>query len=242
MTSAHSKRPWLTAALVFVAMGCQTESASDLTTSQIVADISATATGSGQTNVNATFRTGELTLTFIELTSDDVLQAKTGTTTQTLSQFSLLGVTTYGTTMPVDADGTSFTVSLTRKKDSGAPSSVATLPPAFTVSPVSGTFSRADAGPTFDWSPAAADPMSLLITGSCIDDVSESIPANATSFAIAAGTLKKRTVVDGGTPPGDDCDATAAISRNRPGTLDPAYGNGTIVGTQARSVTFSTVP
>jgi hypothetical protein len=242
MPPAHVKRPYFTAALVLVAMSCQTESASTLATAKIVADISATATGTGQTNVAATFRTGELTLTFIELTTDDVLQAKTGTTTQTLSELSLLGVTTYGTTMPVDADGTAFTVSLTRQKDSGAPSSIATLPPAFTVTPLTGSFSRAASGPTLAWSPAAADSMSVLITGSCIDDVTESIPANATSLAIAAGTLKKRTVVDGGTPPDDDCDATAAISRNRPGTLDPGYGNGTVVGTQARSVTFSTTP
>jgi hypothetical protein len=40
----------------------------------------------------------------------------------------------------------------------------------------------------------------------------------------------------------DSCTATVNVERNRAGTLDPAYGGGTAVGTQERSVTFTTVP
>lgn len=229
--------------LVLIAiMACSTESASNLATSGIYADISATASGSGSTNVGATFRTGPLSLTFIQLTSDDSLTVSSGTTTKTLSEASLLGVVTYSASVPVDAAGSQFTVSLQRKKDSGAPSSVATLPPAFTLTPLSGTFSRADAGPTLDWAPGSAEAMSLKITGSCINDFSVNLPANTTTYSVAAGALQLRMSPDGGAAAGSNCDATAQVDRTLTGSLDKGFGGGSVLGIQRRTTTFGTAP
>src|SRR5207244_1356489 len=99
------------------------------------------------TAVSATFRKGATSLTFLQLTADDKVTASAGAQSQDLKELSLLGVVTYSASLPVDADGTEVTVALARKKDSGAPSSLATLPNAFTVDPLSGTFSRGTAGP-----------------------------------------------------------------------------------------------
>jgi hypothetical protein len=228
--------------LLFSLLACQTESASDFTTSEITADISAVATGSGSTTVGATFRKGALSLTFIELTSDDTLTVTSGSSSKTLSELSLLGLVTYSASMPVDAAGTQFTVALARKKDSGAPSSVATLPPAFTLTQTSGTFSRADAGPTFDWTPGSTEPMNLLISGNCINDLAVQLPANSTMYSVAAGALSVKTSPDGGTPGGTTCDATATVDRNLTGSLDKGYGGGSVIGTQRRTTTFGTAP
>jgi hypothetical protein len=238
--SPQHRLSYLALAVLFA---CQTESASDFATSAINADISATATGNGSTTVGATFRKGPLSLTFLELTSDDTLQVTSGTTTKTLSETSLLGLVTYSASVPVDTDGAMFTVSLQRKKDSGAPSSVATLPPAFTLTQVSGTFSRADAGPSFDWSPASDLSSQLTITGNCINDFSVALPANATSYSVAAGALTKRAPAsDGGTQIPDDCDATAQVDHSLTGSLDKGYGGGSVVGIQRRTTTFGTAP
>jgi hypothetical protein len=232
----------LSFAVVAMFFGCQTVSASDFKTSEITANMSATSTGDGTTTVNATFRKGAISLTFIELTSDDTLTATSGQTTKTLSETSLLGLVTYSANLPVDGEGTQFIVSLARKKDSGAPSSVATLPTAFTLEPVSGTFSRADAGPTFNWSPGGTDTMTLSISGDCIDTYATTLPDSATTYALSAGVLHKRTNPDGGTAVGDNCDATATLDRTKNGTLDSAFAGGSMQGVQRRTATFGTAP
>jgi hypothetical protein len=221
---------------------CKTESISEVATNEVTANITATTLGDGGTDVNATFRKGAASLTFLQLTSDDSVSATTGSTTQKLTELSLLGVVTYGSHFSADAEGTTFTVALTRKKDDGAPNSTATLPTAFEMTPLTGTYSRADAGPNIEWSNAGTDPMSLRISGPCIDPLTPTLSSGTTSYQVAAGALKKRMQTDGGAVVADDCVATAELSRSRAGTLDTGYANGSISGIQRRSVSFTTAP
>jgi hypothetical protein len=240
---AHMRTP-LFCALLVLAAACRTESASEFETKQITANITAKATGSGSTDVSATFRKGSALLTFLQLTSDDEVKVTSGSQSAELKEFSLLGVVTYSASLPIDAQGTSFTVSLARKKDSGAPSSVATLPEAFTVDPLTGSFSRAAAGPTIRWSNAGSDPMKLSISGSCIDELDADLSSGATEYAVAAGAIKKRmqTGADGGTQIPDNCSVNAVVRRERAGMLDTGFAGGTAVGVQERSVSFTTTP
>ncbi|MBL8953276.1 MAG: hypothetical protein JNK82_21030 [Myxococcaceae bacterium] len=231
-------------ALLSLAAACRTESISEVETRDITANITATGSGTGSTNVAATFRKGN-SLTFLQLTSDDDVKVTQGGTTTELTEFSLLGVVSYSASVPVDAEGTQFTVALTRKKDSGAPSSVATLPGAFTIDALTGSFSRAAAGPTIRWSSAVgADPMTLSIEGPCIDNFSANLASGATDYTVAANALKKKmaSTTDGGTAVPDSCTVTAQIARERAGTRDPGYGGGTVLGIQRRSVDFTTAP
>ncbi len=230
-------------AAVLLVMACRTESISEYATNEITANIGATSTGTGSTNVSATFRKGQ-SLTFLQLTADDDVKVTTGGTTTALKETSLLGVVTYSASVPVDAEGTQFTVALTRKKDSGAPSSVATLPNAFTVNALTGQFSRAAAGPTLKWSNAGTDPMKLQISGSCIDTFEANLTSGSTEYTVAANALKKRSAssADGGTQIPDSCSATAQIDRERDGTRDPAYAAGTVTAIQRRTVDFTTAP
>src|SRR6185295_15699325 len=115
---------------------------------------------------------------------------------------------------------------------------------AFDMTPLGGSYSRADAGPDIVWSNAGTDPMTLRISGTCIEPLTPTLASGATSYPVAAGALKKRTTTsaDGGTAVADECVATAELSRTRAGTLDVGYANGSIAGIQRRSVSFTTVP
>src|SRR5262245_45783114 len=107
-------------AALLLGAACRTESISEFETKQVTANITAVSAGTGSTEVAATFRKGA-SLTFLQLTADDDVKVTTGSTTVDLREHSLLGVVTYTASVPVDAQGTPFTVALTRAKDSGAP-------------------------------------------------------------------------------------------------------------------------
>jgi hypothetical protein len=149
----------LLCAIVVLAAACRTESLSTVETKDVHANIGATARGTGSSSVNATFRKGAASLTFLQLTADDDVKVAAGSTTADLKETSLLGVVTYSASVPVDAEGTQFTVSLARGKGTSAPSTVVTLPNAFTLDPLTGSFPRASSGPTIRWSNAGTDPM-----------------------------------------------------------------------------------
>ena len=237
--------PRLAPVLLFAAASCHTESLSDFATSAVTASITALTKGDGSTNVTATLREGPTSLTFLQLTSDDALAVTSGTT-QRMTELSLLGVVSYSASMPLDAEGTTFTVALTRKKDSGAPHSVMTLPAGFTLASLaSASYSRADAGPTVGWSPASSQPMELSFSGNCIDDFSDSAPASSASYSLPAGALHKRTAQatpDGGQAVPDTCAVTVDVDRVLSGTLDPGYAGGDASGIQRRSASFQSGP
>jgi hypothetical protein len=90
---------------------------------------------------------------------------------------------------------------------------------------------------TFGWSgPASTDPMTIDISGACLQSYNAQVPSGATQFTVPAGSLTKSTGAS------DSCSASIVVSRTRAGTLDSHYRGGAAVGAQSRSASFTTSP
>jgi hypothetical protein len=226
-------------------LACSTKSASEYGTNEMYADVTAVASGTGTTAVSATFRTAPTSLTFLQLTTDDKLEAKQGGVVKTMAESSLLGAVGYRASFDADAAGTVFTVSLTRTKDGGAPNTQLTMPEPFVVTPLANAqvgYSRATDAITLDWqSQPSTDPMKLRITGTCMETYSATITSGSSQFTVPAATLHKRPPVNEEQVP-DECDATATITREHGGGLDPGYKGGQAKAVHERTVTFKTKP
>lgn len=231
-------KPIRAAAVLWVVLAaCSTRSASEVPTQQMWADISATSTDGANATVAATFRDGQLSLTFLQLTTDDHLTATQGSVSHPLVETSLLGLVTYNAAFSTGSVGTRFDITMTRKLDSGAPLTSVTLPEPVTLAAVSSPQSRANPF-TVSWTSASSsDPLSVSVRGTCLQDFNASVPTNATSYTVTAGSLKKPSA---SSP--DTCSATLTLSRTRNGTLDSHFLGGTAQGVQSRSVTFQTNP
>jgi hypothetical protein len=228
-----------------ISLACSTKSASEYATSEFYTDMTVTATGDGKSTVMVTFREEAASLTFLQLTADDTLEATQGTAAaKKLTETSLLGYVGYSTSFDVEAADSEFVVSLTREKDSGAPNSRIQLPVPFTVTPLSNTagFSRVSDAVTLEWdntvsATISTDSQQLTITGECIKTHNVDLTSDALSHTVAANTLKKRDA-SGNETVADECTATATVSRSRTGTLDSAYKGGSARGLQTRGITF----
>jgi len=218
--------------------GCSTRSLSEYATSGVNATLAALDTG-GTTTVSMTLNDPSSSLIFLQLTSDDSLEATDGTASQPLGESSELGYVSYSAAFLVD-QGT-FTVTLKRKKDAGAPNSVVTLPPAFTLTPPSSTTQSRAMPMSFTWTPASADPMTVTFAGSCLQSFTSNIPTGSTQFTLPAGGLQKAAASGNQTVP-DSCSATATVTRERAGTLDPAFHGGAANAGQVRAFDFTTAP
>ncbi|MBS1121851.1 MAG: hypothetical protein H6Q90_4079 [Deltaproteobacteria bacterium] len=230
--------------LVFVC-ACTKVDSSDILTSGMHADIEAQGAADDTTSVTATLYLGNpINLNFIELTADDQLLVTLGTSSKVMERTELLNIVGYHASFPTNAEGSQFEISLERSVDDGAPSSLATLPAPFTIVPPTATsFSRA-AAMTIDCDPAgsAGDQMRWRASGSCIDTKIDTFPGDSGSVTIPASALTKRVAQQGEQVP-DSCSATLEITRTREGELDLHYGKGgSVVGTQVRTLSFTTTP
>ncbi len=221
--------------------GCTTASSTDIKTSGLYATITGTGNGQGETAVSATLQLGPLSTTFVELAGTDSLSATSGNGKSPLKKFDLLGLVSYNGTLSGDDEGKSVTVALARgADDTGAPSSTLTLPAKFalTAPAAAATFIRGKDAIEVKWDKSGkSDPMSVELTGSCIQTVSQT-PSDSGSVIIAAADIKASKDNETKT-----CDVTVLVKRTRNGTLDPAYGKGgSVRGIQARSVSVQSAP
>ncbi len=225
-----------TCLLALCAIGCGTTNSSNLLTKGISADITAKTDGSGVTNVVAELFNGYPDqLIFVDLQGSDMLVATHANSDQVMTKTQLLNIIEYSTSFPSGNEGDAFSVDLKRTVDAGAPSSMATLPAAFTIAALGSSSSRAQAM-NVTWSPTATgDQMSWTVKGDCINDASGSM-ADTGTVTIAANTLIPKQGA------ATSCTATLTIIRSQPGTLDTHYMGGTIDGEQTRSATFTTAP
>ncbi len=226
-------------ALLALVVGCAKTESNDLLTHGMYAGITARATGNGTTTVTATLYVGDpINLNFVELTGDDELIATHESQDMVMTQVELLNIVSHQATFQGDTAGGTYQVNFRRTVDAGAPSSVATLPPAFTLAAPPTTMSRA-AALTVTWSPATSDTMSWTANGDCIDPASGSITPGTASLTIDAGTLKKKQ----GQQIADTCAVKLDVTRSQIGTLDPHYGKGgSVSGEQLREVGFTSTP
>jgi hypothetical protein len=227
--------------LVVVFAGCTRVDSSDILTSGIYADLTASTSGDGSTDVSATLYLGNpVNLNFVELTGNDELVAsQTGGPSKVMTETSILNIVSHHASFPTDAEGEEFNIDLQRSVDNGAPSSLAVLPAKFTLTGPTAATSRT-AAIALSWTPAnSGDQMSWQATGSCIDLATGQISGDTGSFSMPANTLQKQQ----GMGVADNCTVTIAVRRSRDGDLDHAYGKGgTIRGVQARTVTVMSTP
>ena len=220
---------------VLAISGCAKTDSSDLLSTGIYAAIGARANGDGTTDVSTTLYVGNpLNLNFVELTGDDQLVASHGSQEKVMSELILLNIVSHHASFPVDAEGEQFQVAFERSVDDGAPNSIVTLPPKFTLDASPATQSRA-AALSLSWSPIASAPdvMRWEVTGDCIENESQILTADSGALTIEANRIRKRM----GDMVADECPMTVTVTRGRPGQLDRGYGKGGVVeGTQVRKV------
>lgn len=233
----------MSAVALALCAGCTTKSLSEYRTSEIQAEMRAAATSNGKTTVNVSLHDASSSLTYLQLTTDDKLEATFGDNTQPLHETSLLGAVGYSASFDGDAGESVFHVRFSRTRDDGAPDSSASLPTPFTLRALSwSTHSRAEAM-TISWtSDFSVDAMQLTVTGPCIDQYDAVIGAVGTGqFVIPAGALAKRAS-DGDQQGLGECDATVSVSRSRAGSVDPAFHGGRFTGVQVRETRFRSTP
>lgn len=231
------------AALVALAFlsGCSTASSTDLKTSGLLALITGTGHGTGKTDISTTLKLGANSTTYVEIGGSDSLAATSGADTTTLSKFELLGLVTYNGTLNGDEEGKSVTVAFTRgAEDKSAPNSVLILPAKFELTgPAPGAaFVRGTTAIEVKWDNSGkTDPMTVDVSGTCIESVQKTATDNGT-FTIAAADIKASK--DNETK---SCDVSISVKRSRTGTLDTAYGmGGTVRGVQERNVQVKSTP
>jgi len=235
-----SKVKWLALGMLVVA--CKTESASEYQTAEITASFSALATGNGSTEVSGTLGRGAL-LTFLQLTADDQLVASQGGEVKAMKEASLLGLVSYSATFGTDAADTELHVKLIRAIDAGAPDSKASLPQPFSLATLAKSdYSRAEAIVVSWTSAASSDPLTLEVTGTCLDSYSADPSPSATSFTIPANALKKHAPASSTETVPDECDAGIRLKRTRAGTVDAAFKGGSFKAAQVRTASFKTKP
>lgn len=225
-------------ALLAIVLGaCAKTDSEDLLTHGMSAELEAKATGDGTTVVSATLFVGDpSSLNFVELQGDDALIATNSGQQMEMSEASLGNIVSYSAVFTTDEEGDEFTIDFERSLDAGAPDSSVTLPAKYTVDAVATAQSRAQ-DLVLSWDEPSDDNMSWSADGSCIQLTTDTIDANATDVTIAANTLLP---VQGADP---SCQVTITLTRQRQGDLDPGYGHGgQIVGTQVRTVVFTSNP
>ncbi|HEY4219966.1 MAG TPA: hypothetical protein VGO62_01460, partial [Myxococcota bacterium] len=226
--------------LLSAVVGCTSVDSADIKTHGIQPGMTVTSSaGATTSHVSVAFHVGDSIDTFVTLQDDESVTASVGTTPVKLAHSEILGFTSYDGDLPTNAAGTTVTIALSRPTDTSAPSSSVTMTDQLTLtSPTGGAganVSRANDDVTVAWtSDTSADGVTVLAQGDCIDTFSTSVAPPNTSAIISKGTLKKKT----GDNIADTCAVTFAAERSRSGTVDAAYGGGSISDTFSSSATL----
>lgn len=227
--------------------GCSSIESGDLETSGINAAIEVRPRADGSaTDVSASLTAGALT--FVDLDGEDKLVASSGAVSADMEESNLLGAVNYAAVLNgINAPGDIVTVAFVRGEGKDpAPASTVRLPEQVTMtSPeASAAFSRAEDDITVTLeSPTSEDPVRLSWSGECVQEGGLDLPADQTSATINKGTILKREQADANDPDSrpvpDTCTISIRASRRVTGTLDTAWGGGTItsVTSSSRDVT-----
>jgi hypothetical protein len=220
--------------------GCASVDSSDVLTSGIYPNFTASTDGSG-TRAEAILRVGGASSnTFVSLSGDDSLTVTADGTTTTLTQTQLGDYSVYSADLEPDAEDASFTFALVRTSDAGAPSSIASLPAPFelTAPSADSVISRAD-DILVSWEPSGEQDTILVEWATdCTWTYEVEVDGDTGSYSIPAADVE---LIDGHED--ESCAGTLTVTRRRGGTLDPAFEEGgTVYGRQTRSVDLRSDP
>jgi hypothetical protein len=231
--------------LPFASAACTDLKSADLKTDGMSAYMSVSADGSGETHVSAKLQVDSNATDYVLLSSGDTLVASVASQSQTMSESNVLGIISYGASFSgQDGSGAAYTVALHRASDVSAPNSTCNLPMAFTIgTPATGsTFSRANQDIVVNYGQGSSgDAASYQLSGSCITGNSPTtVSGDPGTFTLTRGSI---TELPNQPPAYASCQVTLTITRNRAGTIDPAYGSGGQINcVQTRSVSFTSTP
>ena len=229
------------AALALSVSACaESVESNDVLTDGIYAILRAVATADG-TRVTATLLVGGGgSNTYVRLTAGDALTATADGETRTLTPQNLGDIYQYNTELAANTVDTEVVFSFERMIDDGAPDSRCTVPAPFEITgPADGAaVSRADSDLVITWTPSLEDDtLELEIEGLCIQGLLATLDDATGSYTIPAGMI-----VSPSDPP-EACEATIKLSRQRSGTLDPAFGEGgRVTCSQLRETSFRSDP
>jgi hypothetical protein len=234
----------MSAVALVASAACTSIQSSSIKTSGMSAYLRVIGDNTGTTTASAQFNVDTNATDFVDLSSGDTAVASTGSLSQTMSRTDILGAISYQTTFSgQDAEGTLYTIALNRASDVSAPSSTVTMPHPFNITAPtsSASFSRttSDIAVTYDNS-GSTDQLSWSAQGNCINgQPSGVISPDSGSFTIPKGTI---TPADASQADAT-CQVTLSVTRVRQGTIDPHYGSGGSIASEAlRTVTFNSTP
>ena len=227
---------WASLAVVLGVSACSEQvDSTDVRTSGIYADMEVRAYGNGKSEVEVDLRVGGASSnTHLAMKGADKLTATVGAVTKVLGKSGNVYVTSFDG----EAADTQFILAFTRgPDDTSAPNSSVTLPEPFVISGIAQTISR-QVGFTATWQAGTkGEPMSWLLRGDCL-------VARAGSFADAGQTVISAShFVPAVGQEEATCNASFCLERDRPGTLDPAFGEGGVIRAgQSRCAAFLSTP
>jgi hypothetical protein len=216
--------------------GCSVVNSTDVKTSSISANITATAKGNGKTTIDASFYVGSgFNGTKIEIKSPDKLVAYAGGDSKSMKKKSdVLNNVSYQATFNNDSVNTTFRVAFNRRNDTSAPTSTVQLPDPFTASLSSSSVKYGDEV-TVKWDPASNGKMSIEAESDC----------GGTQYSYSETTKD-----DGSTQFNanklissdkdfSSCTVKISLARSKKGSLDSNYGKGgSIYAKQVRNLSF----
>lgn len=230
-------------ATLLMAQGCAKTSSSALKVDQMKAEIEVNAQDNGNSRVRVTLtELGKVTRTYVDLTSRDKLYVIAGTASRVeLTKNETLSVITYDTTLTgQSSQATNYKIEFVRGDGfKGAPETNCALPASFSItSPAEDqAFSRVSNDVPFTVT-AGNNNYKFKLAGSCINTIEKSV----TDAADGSFTVAKTEFVSPAAEASSNCDLTATLIREAQGTLDSAWGSGSVLCSQERTRKIRSTP
>ena len=172
---------------------------------------------------------GENSLTYVELDAGDSLEASDGSNTQELAHSSFGATHKYTATFDLIEPGSEFLVSFKRELEESAENSLVVLSGAMTITqPSEGDVASRSEPFTIEWTTEddESDQLEIRVESSCllgsfeavIDVQVGSYTINPTDWDIDEEDLT------------ESCPTDVILTRLKAGTLDPAFGSGSVYG------------
>jgi hypothetical protein len=220
---------------------CSDIKSSALNTSGIHADISAMVEDN-QTKVEVILRAGgENSSVYVELEGGDSLEATDGNDIKTLGHSSFGVFHSYTSTFLGTTPETEYTISLQRETETEAPISIAVLTEDFSITtPSAGTVHSRQEPLPISWEAVSPDNETLFLeaSGTCIFTITKELSLSDGSYTINNSDFNSINEEEAQ----ESCEVVIKLERRKGGTLDPAYGSGTIFGGVRKTQTIRLDP
>lgn len=207
--------------------GCLSASSSDLSTSDIAAEMTVQADGE-TTHVFAALRDGGPdSHTYVQVSDEDTLSIDDGFRPLVLQENNLAGYIYYTQDVTAQDAGTLFTFIFERAQDEGAPASTVALPEPFELTPFEedAVVSRTQDPFVLSWSPASPSvPMHIHLSGSCIEQTEVTLQLDEGGYVFQPGQILS---LDGTAE--ESCKLNVTLTREREGVSDARWAAGSSI-------------